>query len=96
MPRLTSFGPTSNDLAICGSAVAITVVSRYSMKKAAATTKGSTLDSMGDSSEIDRGACMSKFRGRELAGGAERHDMLTRRYDDAAWLLDGDGKGGGF
>ena len=43
MPRLTSFGPTPKDFAICGNAVAITVVSKYSMKKAAATTKGSTL-----------------------------------------------------
>jgi hypothetical protein len=43
MPRLTSFGPTENVFAICGNAVAITVVSKYSMKKAAATTKGSTL-----------------------------------------------------
>jgi hypothetical protein len=37
MPRLTSFGPTLNDAAICGKAVAITVVSRYSMKNVAAT-----------------------------------------------------------
>ena len=43
MPRLTSLGPTPKVLAICGSAVAITVVSKYSMKKAAATTKGRML-----------------------------------------------------
>jgi hypothetical protein len=37
MPRLRLFGPTWNERAICGRAVAITVVSRYSMKKVAAT-----------------------------------------------------------
>jgi hypothetical protein len=37
IPRLTLFGPTPNERAICGRAVAITVVSRYSMKKVAAT-----------------------------------------------------------
>ena len=37
MPRLRLFGPTPNERAICGRAVAITVVSRYSMKKVAAT-----------------------------------------------------------
>jgi len=42
MPRLTSFGPTEKDRAICGSAVAMMVVSRYSMKKVAATMNGST------------------------------------------------------
>jgi hypothetical protein len=40
MPRLTSLGPTAKDCAICGNAVAIMVVSRYSMKKVPATIYG--------------------------------------------------------
>ncbi|MET3249091.1 hypothetical protein ABIE53_005901 [Burkholderia sp. OAS925] len=41
MPRLTLLGPTPNECAICGNAVAMTVVSRYSMKNVAATMYGS-------------------------------------------------------
>src|ERR1043166_8566548 len=44
MARLKCTGLTANDAAICGSAVAMTVPSRFSMKRAQATVSAMTAD----------------------------------------------------
>jgi hypothetical protein len=49
---LSAFGPTPNEWAICGNAVAMTVVSRYSMKNVPATMYGSQRAAEGVGNEL--------------------------------------------
>ena len=87
MPRLRSTGCTPNDRAICGSAVAITVPSRFSMKNAAATRSAMAVGRVIAAAGSGRVRFCDRFRDRRRAARDDPQQHARRRIGPSKALL---------